>query len=85
MVSLHKPKHTSVMNIIKRMAIRQRLCRSIGSVVWLVKTNYLSARYTLMGFGPTLEYALHNQYYCLLAVHTRRLEVAHLKIMVEHK
>ena len=47
MVSLHKPDHTSVMNIIKR------LCRSIGSVVWLVKTNYLSARYTPMGFGPT--------------------------------
>ena len=53
MVSLHKPDNTSVMNIIKRIAIRQHLCRSIGSVVWFVYTNYLSARYTLMGFGPT--------------------------------
>ena len=49
MVSLHKPDHTCIMSI----AIRQRLCRSIGSVVWLMYTNYLSARYTLMGFGPT--------------------------------
>ena len=53
MVSLHRPDHTSVMNIIKHIGIRQCLCRSIGSVVWFVKTNYLTACYTLMGFSPT--------------------------------
>ena len=35
-VSLHKPDHTSVMNIIIAYSIRWLLCRSIGSVVGLV-------------------------------------------------
>ena len=35
-VSLHKPDHTSIMNIIIVYSIRQRLCGSIGSVVRLV-------------------------------------------------
>ena len=56
MVSLHKPDSTSVMNIIIaycHWAALMQINRKCGKCGLACETNYLSARYTIMGLGPT--------------------------------